>query len=90
MNLLFHKQGWNDYLEWQQLDKAMLKRLNKLIQEIQRSPYEGIGKPEPLKFQYSGYWSRKINDEHRIIYKIEEIKGSDVLIIVQCRYHYTD
>jgi toxin YoeB len=84
MKISFHKNGWADYLYWQQQDRKILKRINKLIKEIIRSPFEGMGKPEPLKHTLSGYWSRRINDEHRIVYTI---KGKSV-IIIQCRYHY--
>ena len=84
MNLIFSANAWEDYLYWQQTDKQILKRINLLIKEIQRQSYEGIGKPEPLKHNLSGYWSRRINDEHRIVYKIEE--GD--LRIAQLRHHY--
>lgn len=84
MKLTFSSNAWDNYLYWQKTDKAMLKRVNKLIKEIQRSPFEGIGKPEPLKHGLSGYWSRRINDEHRIVYKVAE----DNLLIAQLRYHY--
>jgi toxin YoeB len=76
--------AWEDYVYWQQTDKQLLKRINLLIKEIQREPYAGIGKPEPLKFGLTGYWSRRINDEHRIVYDVDETG----LIILQCRYHY--
>lgn len=84
MKLVFSSHAWDDYLHWQQTDKNMLKRVNNLIKETKRSPTEGIGKPEPLKHGLSGYWSRRINDEHRFVYKVAE----DSLIIVQLRYHY--
>jgi toxin YoeB len=84
MKIIFSANAWDDYLYWQQSDKKMLKRVNKLIKEICRSPFEGIGKPEPLRHGLSGYWSRRINDEHRIIYKVTE----DTLLIAQLRYHY--
>ncbi|MDX2507007.1 MAG: Txe/YoeB family addiction module toxin [Gammaproteobacteria bacterium] len=84
MNLIFSDNAWNDYLYWQKTDKKMINRINTLIKNVQRSPFEGIGKPEPLKHALSGYWSRRINDEHRMIYKIE----SDSLLIAQLRYHY--
>lgn len=80
----FHLDAWEDYLYWQRTDKQMLKRINLLIREIQRDPFAGIGKPEPLKFDFSGYWSRRIDDEHRIVYKID--KGN--LALLQLRYHY--
>ncbi len=84
MTLTFSSIAWKDYLYWQKTDKAVLKRINGLIKEIQRNPYEGIGKPEPLKHSLSGYWSRRINDEHRIVYKVTE----NNLMIAQLRYHY--
>lgn len=84
MRLIFSEHAWEDYLYWQPTDRRILERINTLIKEIQRSPFEGIGKPEPLKYQLSGYWSRRINDEHRIAYKVE----GDSLFIVQPRYHY--
>ena len=84
MTLIFSKHAWEDYLYWQRTDRKILQRINTLIREIQRTPFVGIGKPEPLKHGLSGYWSRRINDEHRIIYKIE----ADSLLIAQLRYHY--
>ena len=84
MNLIFSKNAWEEYLHWQRYDKQILKRINLLIKEIQRQPFEGIGKPEQLKHSLSGYWSRRINDEHRIGYKIE---GND-LKIAQLQHHY--
>ena len=84
MNLVFSERAWEDYLYWQRTEKKLLKRINTLIQDIQRHPFKGIGKPEPLKHGLSGYWSRRINDEHRIVYKVEK---SD-LRIAQLRYHY--
>jgi toxin YoeB len=84
MKLIFANEAWDDYLFWQQQDRKMVERINKLIKEIQREPFSGIGKPEPLKHALSGYWSRRITDEHRIVYKIEQ----DAPRIVQLRYHY--
>jgi toxin YoeB len=80
----FEDAAWGDYLFWQQNDKSILKKINLLIKEIVRSPFSGIGKPEPLKGSLSGFYSRRINSEHRIIYKIFD----DAIVIVQCRYHY--
>lgn len=80
----FRERAWDDYLFWQQTNKAIHKRINLLIKDIQRNPFEGIGKPEPLKYEFSGFWSRRIDDEHRLVYTIVD----DNLIIVQCRYHY--
>ncbi|AZF44321.1 YoeB toxin protein [Pseudomonas sp. R1-43-08] len=84
MKILFTPEGWDDYLWFQQNDKAGLKRINLLIKAIQRDPFEGVGKPEPLKHNLSGYWSRRITAEHRLVYGIEE----DVVQILMCRYHY--
>ena len=84
MKLVFSEQAWEDYLYWQKLDKKLVQRINDLIKEIARTPHSGIGKPEPLKHALSGYWSRRINDEHRIVYKVAD--GS--LLIAQLRYHY--
>ena len=84
MRVIFSEHAWEDYLYWQRTDKKLLKRINTLIQDIQRSPFEGIGKPEPLKHALSGYWSRRINDEHRFVYKIEE----NSLLIAQLQHHY--
>lgn len=84
MRLLFAEHAWADYLHWQRRDKRMLRRINTLIKDIQRSPYAGIGKPEALRHGLAGYWSRRINDEHRIVYKVED----DTVFIAQLRYHY--
>jgi toxin YoeB len=84
MKLTFSNQAWDDYLHWQKTDKIILKRINVLIKEIQREPFEGMGKPEALKHGLSGYWSRRINDEHRIVYKVID----DHIFIAQLRYHY--
>ncbi len=84
MKLIFSSKAWDNYLYWQKTDKAMVKRINALINDIQRNPFDGIGKPEPLKHGLSSYWSRRINDEHRIVYKVTE----DSLLIAQLRYHY--
>ena len=84
MKLVFAENAWEDYLYWQKTDKKILKRINLLIKDITRDPFDGIGKPEPLKHALSGYWSRRINEEHRIIYKIQQ----DSLFISQLRYHY--
>lgn len=84
MKLIFSENAWQDYLYWQRTDTKILKRINLLISDIQRVPYEGIGKPEPLKHGLSGFWSRRITDEHRIVYKAED----DSVLIAQLRYHY--
>lgn len=84
MRLIFAEQAWEDYLHWQANDKKILKRINALIQETSRSPFAGTGKPEALKHALSGYWSRRINDEHRMVYRL----AGDALLIAQLRYHY--
>ncbi len=84
MNLTFTPSGWDDYLWFQQHDRKLLKRINLLIRDILRTPFEGIGKPEPLKGDLSGYWSRRINDEHRLVYTVR----ADDVIIIACRFHY--
>ncbi len=84
MKLIFSENAWEDYLYWQETDKNMLKRINRLIREIMRNPFSGSGKPEPLKHGLSGYWSRRINDEQRIVYRPSE----DTIFIAQLRYHY--
>jgi len=84
MNLTFAPKAWDSYLYWQKTDKTIVKRINMLIKDIQRNTFEGIGKPEPLKHALSGFWSRRINDEHRIVYKVTE----DNILIAQLRYHY--
>jgi toxin YoeB len=84
VKLIFAEKAWDDYLYWQKTDKKILSRINKLIKDIKREPFEGLGKPEPLKHALSGYWSRRINDEHRMVYKISD----DSLLIAQLRFHY--
>ncbi len=84
MTIRFSTNAWNDYLFWQKTDKKILKRINLLIRDIQRHPHEGIGKPEPLKHGLSGYWSRRITDEHRIVYKFD----NNTIKIAQLRFHY--
>ncbi|PHS56742.1 MAG: Txe/YoeB family addiction module toxin [Sulfurimonas sp.] len=84
MNLLFSDKAWEDYLYWQKNNKQVLKKINALIKEIKREPFKGLGEPEPLKYNWSGYWSRRITLEHRLVYKVQDIS----LLIAQCRYHY--
>ena len=84
MKIIFSEHAWEDYLYWQRSDKKILRRINNLIKEIMRTPFQGTGKPEPLKHALSGYWSRRINDEHRIVCKVTE----DAIHIAQLRYHY--
>ena len=84
MRLSFHEDAWEDYLYWQKGDRRLLRRLNELLRESLRTPYCGTGKPEPLRHALSGCWSRRITEEHRLVYRIDE----DSLIVLQCRYHY--
>ena len=84
MNILFTERGWEEYLYWQNADKKLLKKINDLIKDIKRNPFSGIGKPEALKYKYSGLWSRKINSEHRLIYEITD----EQINIISCRFHY--
>ena len=89
MNIIFSAQAWEEYLYWQSTDPAMVKRINELLNVIRRTPFEGLGKPEGLKHQLKGFWSRRINDEHRLIYRVSGTKGKDqVCEVAQCRYHY--
>ena len=85
MMIKFHPQGWEDYQHWQQTDRAILRKVNHLIRDIERDPFSGIGKPERLQHDLGGYWSRRITDEHRLVYAV----AGDTLDILQCRYHYT-
>jgi toxin YoeB len=85
VKLIFTQSAWADYVWFQEHDRALLKRINLLIREIMRSPFEGIGKPEPLKADLSGYWSRRINNEHHIVYTAT----SSETLIIACRYHYS-
>ena len=84
MKLVFTELSWEDYLFWQKNDKQKLKRINEILKDISRNPYDGIGKPEALKFNYAGFWSRRIDEEHRLIYRVDD----DEIQIVKCRFHY--
>lgn len=84
MKLLFTPGAWEDYLYWQKTDKKKLKRINSLIKDIQRTPFSGTGKPEALKHNLKGWWSRRIDITHRLVYRVDD----DILVILQCRYHY--
>lgn len=84
MKYVFVDESWEDYLYGQKIDKKKLKRINDLIKDIARNPFDGIGKPEPLKFKYAGFWSRRIDGEHRLIYKVKD----DAILIAKCRFHY--
>ena len=84
MKYVFVDESWEDYLYWQQSDKKSLSKINALLKDISRNPFSGIGKPEPLKYKYKGYWSRRINGEHRLIYKVKD----DEILIAKYRFHY--
>jgi len=84
MRITFSKNSWEDYISWQKEDKKILKKINQLIKEIQRTPYQGLGNPEPLKYELTGFWSRRIDLEHRLVYQVFEHE----LLIYSCKYHY--
>lgn len=84
MKFVFTELSWEDYLFWQKNDKQKIKRINELLKDISRNPYEGIDKPEPLRFNYAGFWSRRIDEEHRLIYRVV----NDEIQIAKCRFHY--
>ena len=85
MRLTFHEEAWEDYLHWQSSDRKQLKKINTLLRECLRTHFTGTGKPEPLKGEFAGWWSRRIDQEHRLVYRATE----DGLLIAQCRYHYS-
>ncbi|MFC5390673.1 Txe/YoeB family addiction module toxin [Brevundimonas bullata] len=85
MRLTFHEEAWEDYLYWQSSDRKQLKKINALLRECLRTPFAGTGKPEPLKGEFAGWWSRRIDQEHRLVYRAT----GDSLLIAQCRYHYS-
>jgi toxin YoeB len=84
MKYVFVDESWEDYLYWQKTDKKVRRRINELLKDISRNPYSGLGKPEPLKFKYQGFWSRRIDHGHRLIYRVEDVE----IQIVKCRFHY--
>ncbi|MER6505699.1 Txe/YoeB family addiction module toxin [Nonomuraea sp. NPDC001636] len=84
MKVAFTSQGWEDYVHWQTADRQVLKRIDRLVEDVLRDPYEGIGKPEPLKYALAGAWSRRITDEHRLVYLV----AHDEIVVLQARYHY--
>ena len=86
MQVLWHESGWDDYIWWQSQDKKTMKRINALIKDMQRTPYEGLGKPEPLKENLTGWWSRRIDEANRIVYRVKD----NALVIAACRNHYDD
>ncbi|MBN6058436.1 Txe/YoeB family addiction module toxin [Nonomuraea sp. RK-328] len=84
MKVAFTGQGWEDYVHWQAADRQILKRINRLIEDALRDPFEGIGKPEPLKYALAGAWSRRVTEEHRLVY----LPADDEIVVLQARYHY--
>ena len=84
MRITFSSHAWEDYTTWLKEDRKMLVKINQLIKDIQRTPYDGIGKPEALKYDLVGYWSRRVDREHRLVYKVDK----DTVIIISCKYHY--
>jgi toxin YoeB len=89
MNLLWTAGGWNDYLFWQENDRSLLRRINILIRDVQRAPFSGIGKPEPLSGDFAGWWARRITSEHRLVYRIVGSTSDQRLEIAGCRFHYS-
>jgi toxin YoeB len=88
LKLIFSERGWNDYLHWQDADKTVNERINQLIKEIRRSPFVGIGRPEPLVGNYKGFWSRRITQEHRMVYRVSGSGEAQAIEIAACRFHY--
>jgi toxin YoeB len=88
MKLLWTEEAWDDYLFWQASDKKTLGRINEILRDVTRTPFSGLGKPEPLKGSLSGWWSRRITGEHRLVYRVEGTGAAQQAVIVQCRYHY--
>lgn len=84
MKILFVEESWEDYLYWQKMDKKKLRKINELLKDISRTPFEGLGKPEALRHKYSGFWSRRIDGEHRLIYRVID----DRIEVAKCRFHY--
>jgi toxin YoeB len=88
MDLRFSSAAWEDYQYWVEADRNVLRRLNAVLKDVRRSPFEGIGKPEPLKGDLSGWWSRRITDQHRLVYRVVGTEGAQLLEIAACRFHY--
>jgi len=88
MTTAFTDHGWSDCVYWQEYDPVTLRRINGLLKDIQRDPFKGLGKPEPLKGNLAGYWSRRITDEHRLVYRVHGIKPNQVITVIQARFHY--
>jgi len=84
MNITWTDESWEEYIAWQSQDKKVVKKINSLIKDIKRDPFDGIGKPEPLKYELSGCWSRRISDEHRLVYEVTEYS----IVVISCKYHY--
>jgi toxin YoeB len=84
MKLVFHDKAWEDYLHWQHTDRKILQKINSLIKDISRTPFDGLGKPEPMKHHFANCWSRRIDHEHRLVYRVEDA----TVYLLQCRYHY--
>ena len=84
MKITFTEDSWREYIEWQTKDKKLLKKINALLKDIQREPFEGLGKPEPLRYELQGCWSRRINNEHRLVYEV----NSHGIVVISCMYHY--
>lgn len=88
MNILWTPEAWDEYLDWQDTDRRVVGRIHELIKEIRRTPFTGTGKPEPVKGEWAGWWSRRITNEHRLVYRVRGKGREQQLDIVQCRYHY--
>ncbi len=88
MKVVFTAHGWEDYLHWQQHDDRLTRRINELIRDTMRNPFAGLGKPEPLRHEFKGWWSRRIDQEHRLVYRVTGTNPDQQLEIVQCRFHY--
>jgi len=88
MRITFAPGGWEDYLYWQSADQKILNAINELIKDIRRNPFKGLGKPEPLKHQLAGWWSRRITGDHRLVYRVSGKGAGQQMEIAQCRYHY--
>jgi toxin YoeB len=84
MNITFTNDSWNEYLYWQTTDKQTLKKINNLLKDVTRDPFNGLGKPEPLKYEFLGCWSRRITQEHRLVYEVTEYS----ILVISCRFHY--
>ena len=84
MNLTFTNDSWSEYEYWQKTDKQVLKKVNQLLKDVKRDPFDGLGKPEALKHEFSGCWSRRITDEHRLVYEVTDYS----IVIISCRFHY--